>query len=156
MGCQRMDAVTYPNAEVVAFVGANLVPVRIRYDAEPLSSDFNIRWTPTLVTLDPEGHEHHRTVGYLAPDELIPSLLLGIAKWHFDAKHFDLAEKGFDAVLEKYAASDAAPEALYVRGVSRYKQHGDLGVMREVRRELSARYPGSEWTKRAQPYEQAA
>jgi Tetratricopeptide repeat len=156
MGCQKMDAVTYPNTQVVAFVSANMVPVRIRYDAEPLSSDFNIRWTPTIITLDPEGHEHHRTVGYLAPDELIPSLLLGIAKWRFDTKQYDLAEKGLDAVLDRYPDSDAAPEALYLRGVSRFKQRGDLGVMREVRRELSARYPESEWTRRAEPYEQAA
>ncbi len=151
-----MDAVTYPDPAVTAFVSANLIPVRVRYDAEPLATNFAIRWTPTLVTLDPEGHEHHRTVGYLTPEELIPSLLLGIAKWHLDAKQFGVAEQGLESVVQKHPQSDAAPEALYLRGVARYKQSHDLKDMGAAYRELKARYPGSEWTKRAVPYSQVA
>ncbi len=151
-----MDAVTYPDAAVTAFVSTSLVPVRVRWDTEPLATNFGIRWTPTLVTLDPEGHEHHRTVGYLSPVELVPSLMLGIAKWHLDARQFGPAEQGFDGVLQRYPASDAAPEALYLRGVARYRQSHNLADMGQTYRELAARYADSEWTKRALPYSQLA
>lgn len=155
MGCQRMDAVTYPDAEVNRFINAEMIPVRVRSNSEPLATNFNVRWTPTLVTLDPEGHEHHRTVGYLTPEDLIPSLMLGIAKWRFDEKQFDLAEKGLESVLQKYPKSDAAPEALYLQGVSCYKQSNNLADMKKAYQELVARYPESDWARRAQPYSQA-
>ncbi len=154
MGCQRMDAVTYPDASVVEFVSAHLVPVRVRYDAEPISTNFQIRWTPTLVTLDPEGNEHHRTVGYLEPNELIASLALGIAKWHFDTKQFDQAAAGMESVIQQFPDTDAAPEAQYLLGVSKYKMSHDLTNMRDAYRELKAKYSGSEWTKRAAVYSQ--
>jgi len=69
-----MAAVTYPDAKVISFVSENMVPIQVLFDAKPLSVDFNVKWTPTLITLDTEGKEHHRTVGFLSPDELIPSL----------------------------------------------------------------------------------
>ena len=62
------------------FIQENLIPLRVAYDHKPLSADFKVKWTPTLVTLDPDGTEHHRTVGFLGPEELIASLMLGIAQ----------------------------------------------------------------------------
>ncbi len=84
MGCQQMDAVTYPNAAVIEYIEQNLVPLKVPHDQQPLAGDFNVKWTPTLVVLDQEGKEHHRTVGFLDPEEFIPSLLLGIGITHFD------------------------------------------------------------------------
>lgn len=81
-----MAAVRYPDARVIDFVHQNMTPLRVRFDAKPISTDFNVEWIPTHVTLDPQGKEHHRTVGFLAPDELIPSLLLGIGKSYFDSE----------------------------------------------------------------------
>ena len=78
-----MDVVTYPNDRVILFITENMIPLRVAFDAQPLSADFNIKWTPALITLDPYGNEHHRTVGFLAVQELIASLLLGIGKSYF-------------------------------------------------------------------------
>ncbi len=82
-----MDAVTYPKKEVIEFIQEYMISLRVAFDA-PLAKDFQVKWTPTLVTLDPQGKEHHRTVGFLPPEQLVPSLLLGMGKCHFDQDQF--------------------------------------------------------------------
>ena len=147
-----MDAVTYPDGKVSDFISERMIPVRIPFDAQPLSSRFRITWTPTLIVLDMYGNEHHRTVGFLPPDELIPSLALAIAKADFAAEAFSDAILSLDYLLSRYPASGAAPEAVYLRGVCRYKSTKDAAPLKEAYNQLIKEYPGSEWTKRAQPY----
>jgi len=147
-----MGAVTYPDDRVVNFISENMVPLRIQFDAKPFAGDFNIKWTPTIITLDSEGNEHHRTIGFLAPEELIPSLLLGMAKVHFDADKFDDALTSLGKILSDYPNSDSAPEAIYLRGVSLYKSTDDPKPLKEAYEKLRDEYPKSEWTKRAYPY----
>jgi tetratricopeptide (TPR) repeat protein len=147
-----MDAVTYPNPAVIEFIQTHMVPLQVAYDAQPLATEFNVKWTPTLVTLDPEGKEHHRAVGFLSPEELIPSLMLGMAKWHFDLERFGEAISALEELLAKYPRSDSAPEAIYIRGVSQYKSTHDAKPLKEAYERLQQEYPSSEWTKRASPY----
>jgi tetratricopeptide (TPR) repeat protein len=147
-----MDAVTYPDAKVIGFISENMIPLRVQFDAQPLSADFKVKWTPTLVTLDSHGTEHHRTVGFLSPEELIPSLLLGIAKTYFEADRFDEALQNFEKLLAEHPKSDSAPEAIYLQGVCRYKSTHDAKPLKEAYEKLSAEYPSSEWTRRAYPY----
>ena len=147
-----MGAVTYPNAKLGEFISKNLIPVQVKSDAQPIATDFNVKWTPTLITLDTEGKEHHRTVGFLPPEELIPSLLLGIAKCHFDRDRFAEALASLDKLLAEYSKSDSAPEAIFLRGVSRYKSTHDPKPLKEAYEKLQSEYPSSEWTKRAYPY----
>ena len=147
-----MDAVTYPDAKVIQFISNKMIPLRIPFDARPFSGDFNIKWTPSLITLDTKGKEHHRTLGFLAPEELIPSLLLGIAKSHFEVDRFDEALEGLDQLLTEYPNSDSTPEAVYLRGVCRYKSTQDPKPLKEAYEQLKAQHPSSEWTKRAYPY----
>lgn len=147
-----MDAVTYPEAKVIAFISENMIPLRVPFDAEPLCSDFNVKWTPTLITLDSHGKEHHRTVGFLSHEELIPSLLLGMAKSYFETDRFDEALKSIEKLLEQYPKSDSVPEAIYLRGVCGYKSTKDPKPLKEAYEKLSAEHPSSEWTKRAFPY----
>jgi TolA-binding protein len=147
-----MDAVTYPDAKVIRFISEKMIPLRVPFDAQPLSADFNIKWTPSLITLDTEGKEHHRTLGFLAPEELIPSLSLGIAKSYFEADRFDEALAGLDQLLREYPKSDSTPEAVYLHGVCRYKSTQDPKPLKEAYEQLKAQHPSSEWTKRAYPY----
>lgn len=147
-----MDAGAYPDAAVIDFIENNFVPVRIAFDAQPYAKDFNVKWTPTLVTLGPQGREHHRTVGFLGPEELIPSLLLGKGKVDFDHDRFTEALASLDKVVAEYAASDSAPEAIYLSGVCRYKSTHDPQPLKAAYEKLVARFPDSEWTKRAYPY----
>ena len=147
-----MGAVTYPDQAVISFISENMIPLQVLFDAKPLSSDFNVKWAPTLVTLDTDGKEHHRTVGFLAPEELIPSQLLGMAKAYFETDRFDEALANLEQLLEKYPKSDSAAEAIYLRGVCRYKSTQDAKPLKEAYEQLAADYPSSEWTKRAYPY----
>ena len=147
-----MDAVTYPDDRVGSFLKDRVIPVRVAYDHKPLSGDFNVKWTPTIVTLDQEGKESHRTVGFLAPEELIPSLLLGIGKSHFEAGRFGEAISVFDELLDQYPKSDSAPEGIYLRGVSLYKNTKDPKPLKGAYEKLAAEYPDTQWTKRAYPY----
>lgn len=147
-----MDAVTYPNEDVADFISGKIIPLRVPSDAKPLSADFNIVWTPTLITLDINGKEHHRTVGFLPPEELIPSLILGMGKCDFELDRFDSAIAHFDSLLAGYPKSAVAPEAIYLRGVSLYKSTHEPGHLKKAYEHLAKDYPNEEWTRRAKPY----
>ncbi len=147
-----MDTVTYPDENVADFINAHMIPIRVKSDSLPLSKDFNVTWTPTLVTLDQNGKEHHRTVGFLPPQELIPSLLLGIAKIYFDASSYDKCLETLEKIISGYPKSKAAPEAIFLRGVAGYKSTHDPKPLKGAYEKLQKDYPGSEWADRAQPY----
>ena len=146
-----MDAVTYPQKAVEAFLAESMVALRIPSD-HPLSKEFKVSWTPTLVTLDWNGQEHHRTVGFLSAEELVASLMLGSAKAYSDLDLFDKAFGSLGKLLSAYPASDAAPEAIFVRGVCGYKSTHSPAPLKQAYEQLGKQYPQSEWTKRAYPY----
>lgn len=146
-----MGAVTYPDARVAEFVTSRMVPLQVPADS-PLSGDFKVKWTPTIVVLDFYGKEHHRTVGFFPPEEFVPNLLLGVGKIDFDIDQFNDAILNLDQLVAKFPKSDAAPEAIYLRGVARYKSSHNAAPLKEAYEKLKAQYPTSEWTKRAEPY----
>ncbi len=147
-----MGAVTYPDQKVIEFIEKHMVPIQVASDAQPLASRFNVQWTPTVIVLDQDGKEHYRTIGFLSPEEFIPSLMLGIGKSHFDRQEFSEAIPLFEQVLKEYPKSDAAPEAVYLRGVSLYKSTHKPEPLKDAYNRLLAEFPSSEWTKRAKPY----
>jgi thioredoxin-related protein len=75
-----MDADTYRDKNVTEFIIENIIPLRILFGAMPLSKDFKVKWTPTVILIDASGREHYRVVGITTAEEIIPTLLLGIAK----------------------------------------------------------------------------
>lgn len=147
-----MDAVTYPENRVIEFIQKSYIPLLVSFDAKPLSVDFNIKWTPTLITLGPDSREHHRTVGFLDPDNFIANSLLGIGKYHFDNDRHEEALSFFDTVIADHSESDVVAESIFLQGVARYKKSGDPAPLKEAYENLSSNHPASEWTKRAYPY----
>jgi hypothetical protein len=147
-----MDAVSYPQEAVKSFILNNLIPLRIPSNDKILAKKFTIKWTPALLTLDFKGKEHHRTVGFLGPVELIASLLLGMGKLHFDKGNYKRALVEFNDILEHYPQTDAAPEATFLRGVDQYKQTGEATLLKNTYELLEKNHPNSQWTKRASPY----
>lgn len=147
-----MDAVTYPQQAVVTFIENNLVPLRTGSDTQPLATDFDITWTPTLLILDEKGKEHYRTVGFFDAEALIPSLLLGMGKVQYDSNKFTEALGFLERIFGEYPESDAAPEAIFLAGVSRYKHTNNPLPLKEAYERLQKTYPASTWTKRAYPY----
>jgi len=55
------------------------------------------------------------------------------------------AEKKYVEVLERYPNSKAAPEALYGKGVSRYKATNDHTILGGIRDLIKKKYPDSIW-----------
>jgi hypothetical protein len=147
-----MEAVTFPNERVTAFMSERVIPLRVAHNDKQLSERFQVKWTPTIITLDADGKEHHRTVGFLPPEEFIPSALLGGAKSAFDLEDYTGALDIITELLRDYPASAAAPEAIFLQGVCRYKSTKSPAPLKEAYEKLSELYPQSEWTKRAYPY----
>jgi hypothetical protein len=152
IGCKQMVAVTYPDSRVVGFIENRMIPAQLLSDAQPYSSDYNVKWTPTIITLDEDGKEHHRIIGFLPPDDFIPALLLGMAKVNFDRDMYDEAISDLEILLSSYPKSSAAPEAIYFRGVTSYKATHKPEPLKEALEQLRREYPSSEWAKRATPY----
>lgn len=147
-----MDAVTYPDEKITVFVQKNFIPLQVAHDAKPLSGDFNIKWTPTIIILGIDGREHNRTVGFLNPDDFIASGLLGLGKFHFDNDRYQEAIDLFTNLLSSHPASDYVPEAIFLRCVARYKQSGERRFLKDAYEILSSQHPDSAWAKKAYPY----
>jgi hypothetical protein len=150
-----MSAVTYSDDRVKSYLQKLFVPVRHHCDFEHPSQEmlrYAVKWTPTLLVLDAEGGEHHRCVGYAAPQEFTSQLNLGLAKMDFARDRLSPAIDQFAQVVEECPSCIAAPEARYFLGVSRFKQSHDAQELKRTWQELSRDFPQSEWAKKAEPY----
>jgi thioredoxin-related protein len=147
-----MGAVTYPHEKVVKFVDYNFIPVQINVSNKTLAGQFNVTWTPTIIVLDADGSESYRQVGFLPPEEFLPMFMVAKGKWHFNKEQHTEAQAMFEEALRDYPDSIAAAEALYFLWVSRFKMTHDTKYLRQAYENLTAKFPGSEWAKRAAPY----
>lgn len=144
----------YSDPRVVKFIGENFVPVRVHVreqrDAyQRLGERYNALWTPTILVIDQRGEERHRIEGFLAADDFLAQLALGLAHSAFKAGDFATAERWFRQVVDTYPSSEAAPEALYWAGVSQYKGTGDAAALKETARQFEHRYKETSWATRA-------
>ena len=147
-----MDAVAYPEPAVIEFVTKNLIPVRIPADDHELAVQYRIKWTPSLLILDEKGVEYYRTLGFFWPQELIPSLLLGMGKAYFDKPDRVKASIFFNRIIEEYPQSFQTPEAIYMKGVSDYIATKNVGNLIGIYDRLASEYPETLWAMRADPY----
>ena len=79
-------------------------------------------------------------------------LILGKGKAAFDQDRFEQAIQCFQEILVRHPRADAAPEAQYLLGVTKYKASHDPKELKLGLEVLQRDYPGSEWTKKAQVY----
>ena len=110
---------------------------------------FDAEWTPTILVLDENLKERHRVEGFLPKDDFASQLELGLAKWAFSASRYDEAERTFEDVVRKYPQTDAAAEAQYWAGVSRYKSSGDAEHLSATTERFRSHYADSTWAKKA-------
>ena len=150
----------YPDAAVAGFIEQQFVPVRVHVREQggafkQLGARYGVQWTPTTLVLDPDGVERYRVEGFLPADEFLPQLMLGLGHAAFAADQFDDAGRWFQQVLDTYPTSDAAAEALYWTGVSRYKANNDASALAETARQFTERYQNSPWAKKASVWRRA-
>ena len=144
----------YPDPRVVDIVESQFVPVRVHVkqnadDFQSLGAKYDAQWTPTALILDAQGEERHRIEGFLPADDFLSQLALGAAKAAFSAGDFARAERLFEDVVQKYPRTDAAPEAQYWSGVSRYKGTNDPSALAGTFKKFQERYSDSTWAKKA-------
>ncbi len=110
---------------------------------------FAVQWTPTILILDSEGKEQHRIEGFLPTDDFLAQLHLGLAQTEFRNNRFEESERLFRQVVDQFPNGDAAAEAQYWAGVSRYKRSHDGADLKAVAEEFKKRYSDTPWAKRA-------
>ena len=144
----------YPDERVARFITENFIPARVhvRDQAEEfkqLGAKYEAQWTPTILELDAEGRERHRIEGFLTADDFLAQLRLGVGHAAFKKGKWDDAERTFNEIVRSHPESDAAPEARYWAGVSRYKASGNPTALGETASALAERYGDSSWAKKA-------
>jgi TolA-binding protein len=78
---------------------------------------------------------------------------MGLARVAFMSKKFADAERRYTAVLDRYANTKAAPEALYWKGVSHYKATNDHTVLGELPELFRQKHPDSIWALKTAAWE---
>ena len=136
------------------FIQENFIPARVHVkeqasDYKRFGERYNAQWTPTLLVIDPSGTERDRIEGFLPADDLLAQLTLGLGHSAFARQQWDEAERRFREVVDRYPRSEAAPEALYWAGVSRYKGRGDAAALGQTAQAFSRHYQDSSWAKKA-------
>jgi TolA-binding protein len=144
----------YPDPRVVRMVDELFVPVRLHVkenaaEFKQLGERYGAQWTPTILVVDGKGQERHRIEGFLPADDFLAQLALGAAHAAFAAGDYTTAARRFDDVVSTYPSSDAAPEAQYWAGVSRYKSTGDASALNETARRFTERFQDTSWAKKA-------
>ena len=140
----------YPEARVSSLINNNLIPVRLHVKKHPEAMErFGVNWTPTILIVDSDGKERHRIEGYLPADEFLAQLHLGLGQALFARQKFADAEQQFRNVSENLKGTDAAAEAMYWAGVSRYKASNDASALKATAQAFKDRYKDSIWAKKA-------
>jgi TolA-binding protein len=99
--------------------------------------------------MNSSGEERWRIEGYLPKDEFRSQLEMGLARIAFMNKQWADAEQRYGQIIERFAETAAAPEAVYWRGVSQYKRTNDHTVLGGVAEELGEKYQQSVWAQKA-------
>jgi hypothetical protein len=140
----------YSDDRVRDFIADNFLPVRVhvrdnRDEWKRLGNRYGVRWTPTILLVDGAGEEQRRIEGFLPAGELMGQLALGTAHAAFRRRDYQTAERLFNAVVNRFSQTEAAPEAMYWAGVSKYRATNDAGALRSTADALEERYPASIW-----------
>ena len=117
-----------------------------------LMKQFSVAWTPTLLVLDQGGRERHRVVGFVPTDDFLAHLKLGKGKIFFEHFRFGDALEAFAAVIGQHPQAGVVPEAIFFQGVAGYWKGHDATALRRAYDTLTAKFPASEWARRATPY----
>jgi hypothetical protein len=144
----------YPDERVEKLINDNFIPARVHVkenaaDFQRFGERFNAQWTPTILLIDPGGEVVHRIEGFLPADDFLAQLTLGLGHDAFKRKDFRAAEEFFREALTRYPATEAAAEAQYWAGVSRYKTTNDPKALGETATAFKTRYTDSSWAKKA-------
>lgn len=144
----------YSDPKVIDFITRHFVPVRVHVkdngaDFKRLGERFNAQWTPTTLVVDGSGTERYRIEGFLPVQDFLSQLALGMARAAFARNDYANAERLYREVVDRFPDSEAAPEAQYWTGVSKYRATNDPSALKATRDAFRQRYQNSAWAKKA-------
>ncbi len=144
----------YSDPQVARLISDQLEPVRVHVrdqkdEYKRLSGRYDAQWTPTILILDSAGQERHRIEGFLPAVDFLAQVALGLAKSAFQGQDYADAERRYREIVDRFPSTDAAPEALYWAGVSKYKGSGDPAALKATTEAFRNRYQGTAWAKKA-------
>ncbi len=141
-----MDAVTYPNEDVIAFLSENVVAYKPKIDEhEDLAKQFGVVWTPGLVWLTSSGQAAHSNIGYFDPDEFLAESTLGTGHAAALSEDWEQAREHFATVSRRWPKSHAAAAGIYWEGVAGKRASGDAAPLLEAWNRLLADHKGDAW-----------
>ena len=103
--------------------------------------------------MDPGGDERWRLEGYLPKDEFRANLEMGLARVAFMRKNWPDAEIRYAAIADRFPDSKFAPEAVFWKGVCRYKATNDHNTLADVADTFREKYQDSIWALKSIPWE---
>lgn len=144
----------WPNERVVHLARENFLTARVHArdqaeDFKRFGAKYGAQWTPAILFLAPDGVERRRIEGSLPVEDFLAQMTLGLGHLAFHASRWGEAERAFESVIEQFGGSEAAPEAQYWAGVSRYKASGDPVALRDTATAFMTKYQGTSWAKKA-------
>ena len=150
-----MNAGPYSNENVQKFLEEEFVPLKSQcfWDKRTeLMKQFDIAWTPTFLFHDSSGKVHRKLVGYLPTDDYVAQLKFGKGLIFFEKERHEESLKWFQRVIDDHPESGVAPEAVFYKGVAKYKKTHEASALRRAYDALSEKYPLNEWARRAGAY----
>jgi hypothetical protein len=144
----------WPDERVIRLATGTFLTARVHVqqqaaDFKRFGARYGAQWTPTILLLDSEGGERHRIEGFLPAEDFLAQVTLGLGHLAFHAGQWSEAERHFHAVIGQFPGTEAAPEAQYWAGVSRYKATGDGAALAETALAFGQRYQDTSWAKKA-------
>jgi TolA-binding protein len=103
--------------------------------------------------MDPDGDERWRLEGFLPKDEFRANLEMGLARVAFMRKNWPDAEGRYTAIVDRFPDSKFAPEAVFWKGVCRYKATNDHNALADVADTFREKYQDSIWALKSVPWE---
>ncbi len=150
-----MNAGPYSDEKVQQFLEEEYVPLKSQCfwkERTELMKRFEVSWTPTFLMHDQAGGVHRKLVGYIPVDDFLAQLKFGKGMVFFEKERHEEALKWFRRAAEEHPNAGVVPEAVFFAGVAEYRKTHAAGALRRAYDTLSEKYPGSEYTRRAQPY----
>jgi hypothetical protein len=139
----------YPDPRVAGFIGEHFIPLRAHVKTDQdVFARFNAQWTPTIAIVGSDEKEQHRIEGYLPVEDFLPQLKLGAAHAARARGDWSEAEKLYEE-LTNDPSPDIAAEAIYWRGVTKYKATNDPSHLGATGVALRDRFGGSTWAKKS-------
>jgi len=149
-GCKNTFERTLPKMSVIDAITENFVPVLLETSERPNdAATYSVDWTPTFIVADDTGLEITRWVGFLPEDDFLAQLTMTRARAAMREHEYKNAERIFGEMIIKFPLTDLAAEAVYYRGVAKYKDTMNAEWLTRSYENLKEGYPESTWALKA-------